>query len=217
MESSHSLAYDGKMPEYKQTYSGTVHKVDLDSGYLSDLLEASRKNEQVANAFFNSSSPPSYSRSVSLKNAFVACHSHIHSGLILGTFETPTNWDKGCTITRKPKDLNKACEELAAKVKPPTRFPIAVLPSTLARARAEANSPSISHDCKVHLDLLDTGGPVKVKRKADTHPRIRYASKRRRAIVVNDTGDSDDDFQFQPQPLKDEERKFRFQKCLENV
>jgi hypothetical protein len=62
MEPSHPQDQHDKLPEHKRTGSETVQKVDLDSGYLSDLVEESRKHDQAASDFFNSSSPPSYSR-----------------------------------------------------------------------------------------------------------------------------------------------------------
>jgi hypothetical protein len=139
---------------------------------------------------------------------------------VLGVFDNDTNWDVGSTISHKSKKLDKACEELAENVKPPTRFPIALLPSTLARARAEADAPPIVHDRKAHPDLLDIGKPLKVIRTRpepsfDTYPRTRFISKRRRAIVVDDTGDCEEN--FQPQLLDVEERKRRYEKCLENI
>jgi hypothetical protein len=107
------------------------------------------------------------------------------SGLVLGIFDD-TKWDVPASRSAKAASLKEQCRDLAMEIKPPTRFPIVPLASTLARAQAEAavKDPHAQrkHSGTMHGDNFTMSSKQSPAMVVDKRGRTRAASRRQAEV-----------------------------------
>ncbi|KAF2024027.1 hypothetical protein EK21DRAFT_118175 [Setomelanomma holmii] len=153
----------------------TYEKIDVDSGYLSDLVAESRRTDEAAADLFNSSS----------------CRKR---GSLAMTAFDDTEWDVPASKARNVS-LDRLCRDLAKQIRKPIRFPITPLDSTLARMTDEQRRRA---PIQRHIHVTDAAptdsnsleASPTITASADRYGRTRAAARQLAATTSRVSGSS---------------------------